>query len=168
MCAQSFQLYPTFCDPVDCSLPGSSVHGISQARVLEWVTMPSSRGSSPPRGQTQVSYASCIGRWVFLTLAPPGTPHIGFGWALNPMTVVLLRGPCHGQGRDGSDTATAKDFRPPPETRREPWDGFSLRSCRRNQPCSHLDFGLVVSWTMRECLAVVLSHLVCGHLLQQP
>ena len=62
----------------------------------------------------------------------------------------------------------AKDFWPPPESRREAWDGFSLGSCRRNQPCSHLDFGLVVSWTMSECLAVVLSHLVCGHLYGIP
>ena len=42
-------------DPTDCSLPGSSVHGILQARILEWVTMPSSRGPSRPRGGTQVS-----------------------------------------------------------------------------------------------------------------
>ena len=39
-----------FCDLMDCSPPGSSVHGILQARILEWVAMPSSRGSSPPRG----------------------------------------------------------------------------------------------------------------------
>ena len=38
-----------FCDPMDCSPPGSSVHGILQARILEWVTMPSSRESSEPR-----------------------------------------------------------------------------------------------------------------------
>ena len=48
------QLCPTFCDPIDCSLPGSSVHGIFQARVLEWVAFPFSRGSSRPRDQTQV------------------------------------------------------------------------------------------------------------------
>ena len=40
--------------PMDCSLPGSSVHGVLQARTLEWVAMLSSRGSSQPRGQTQV------------------------------------------------------------------------------------------------------------------
>ena len=40
---------PTLCDPTDCSLPPSSVHGILQARILEWVTMPFSRGSSRPR-----------------------------------------------------------------------------------------------------------------------
>ena len=47
--------------PIDCSLPCFSVHGISQARILEWVAMSSSRGSSRPRDQTQVSW---IGRWV--------------------------------------------------------------------------------------------------------
>ena len=45
----------TVCDPMDCSLPGFSVMGILQARTLEWVAMPSSRGSSQPRGWTQVS-----------------------------------------------------------------------------------------------------------------
>jgi len=46
----------TFCDPFDCSPPGSSVHEILQARILEWVAMSSSRGSSQPRDQTQVSH----------------------------------------------------------------------------------------------------------------
>ena len=54
----------TLCNPMDCSPPGSSVHGILQARILEWVAMPSSRGSSQPRDQTCVSYVSCIGRQV--------------------------------------------------------------------------------------------------------
>ena len=49
------QLYLTLCDPMDGSLPGSSVHGISQARVLEWVAIPFSRGSSQPRDCTRVS-----------------------------------------------------------------------------------------------------------------
>ena len=44
------QLCLTLCDPMDCSLPGFSVHGILQARILEWVAFPSSRGSSQPRG----------------------------------------------------------------------------------------------------------------------
>ena len=55
--AQSLQSCPTLWDPLDCSLPGSSVHGILQARILEWVAMPSYRGSSQPRDQTHVSYA---------------------------------------------------------------------------------------------------------------
>ena len=49
------QSCPTLCDPMDCSLPGSSVHGILQARVLEWVDIFFSRGSSWPRDGTQVS-----------------------------------------------------------------------------------------------------------------
>ena len=44
--------------------PGSSVHGILQARTLQWVAMPSSRGSSQPRDQTHISCVSCIGRQV--------------------------------------------------------------------------------------------------------
>ena len=57
------------CNPMNYSLPGSSVHGILQARILEWVAMLSSRGSSRPRNGTSVSYASCIGRQVLLPLA---------------------------------------------------------------------------------------------------
>ena len=49
------QSCPTLCDPVDCSLPGSSVHAIFQARVLEWGAISFSRASSWPRDQTQVS-----------------------------------------------------------------------------------------------------------------
>ena len=49
------QSCPTLCDPMDCSLPGSSFHGILQARVLEWVVISFSRGSSRPRDRTQVS-----------------------------------------------------------------------------------------------------------------
>ena len=52
---------PTLCDPMDCSPPGSSVHGIAQARILEWVAISLSRGSSWPRDRTHVS---CIGRWI--------------------------------------------------------------------------------------------------------
>ena len=51
VCARSC---PTLCNHMDCSQPGCSVHGISQARILEWVAMPSSRGSSQPRDWTQV------------------------------------------------------------------------------------------------------------------
>ena len=49
------QSCPTLCDPMDCSLPGSSVHGIFQAIVLEWIAISFSRGSSRPRDRTQVS-----------------------------------------------------------------------------------------------------------------
>ena len=46
------QSCPTLCDPTDCSLPGSSIRGVSQARILEWVAISSSRESSLPRDQT--------------------------------------------------------------------------------------------------------------------
>ena len=49
------QSCPTLCDPMDCSLPGSSIYGIFQARVLEWAAISFSRGSSQPRDRTQVS-----------------------------------------------------------------------------------------------------------------
>ena len=55
MVEKAVQSRPTLCDPTDCSLPGSSVHGILQAGILEWVAMPSSRGFSQPREQIQVS-----------------------------------------------------------------------------------------------------------------
>ena len=60
------QLWPTLCDPMDCSLSGSSVHGILQARILEWVVISSSRGSSEPRDRTQVS---CIAGGRFIVWA---------------------------------------------------------------------------------------------------
>ena len=53
--AKSLQSCPTLCDPMDCSPPNSSVHWILQARIVEWVAVPSSRGSSPPRDWTHVS-----------------------------------------------------------------------------------------------------------------
>ena len=57
------------CDPVDCSPPASTVRGILQARILEWVAMPSSRGSSWPRDGTHGSYVSCICRQVYYTIS---------------------------------------------------------------------------------------------------
>ena len=65
--AKSFHLCLTLCDPTDCSPPGSSDHGILQARILKWVAMPSSRGSSQPRDKTILSYISCMKRRFFTT-----------------------------------------------------------------------------------------------------
>ena len=56
MHAKLLQSCPTLCDPMNCSLPGSSVHGILQARILEWVAMPYSSRSSWPRDWTRISY----------------------------------------------------------------------------------------------------------------
>ena len=64
VCAKSLQSHLTLCDLMGHSTPGSSVQRILQARILEWVFMPSSRGSFRLRDLTHVSYVSCIGRQV--------------------------------------------------------------------------------------------------------
>ena len=81
MHAKSLQSCPILCNPMDCRLPGSSVHRILQARIMEWDAMSSSRGSSRPRDRTHISYVSCICRRVFfffffffLPLAPSRKP----------------------------------------------------------------------------------------------
>ena len=58
-----------FCDPMDCSLQGSSVHGIFQARILKWVAIPFSMESSQTRDWTHISYVSCIRKGFFTTSA---------------------------------------------------------------------------------------------------
>ena len=77
MHAQSLQLCLTFCDAVDCSPPISAVHGILQARILEWVVMPSSRKSSWPRDGTYVACVSCTVGGSLL-LSHWGSPIIGY------------------------------------------------------------------------------------------
>jgi len=60
------------CNPMDCSPPGSSIHGIFQARVLEWVVISFSRGSSWPRDQTQVSHIAGRHFTIWSTRKAPG------------------------------------------------------------------------------------------------
>ena len=82
MRARSLQSCPTLCDPMDCSLPGSSVHGVLQAGILEWVAVSSSGGSFQPRSRTRISYIDMsylhanLLHWHAgsLPLAPPGKP----------------------------------------------------------------------------------------------
>ena len=83
----------TLCDPMDCSLPGFSVHGIFQARVLGWVVISFSRGSSQPRNQTWVS---CIVDGCFYPLSHQGSPSSVLGPRLstdewNRPTIALKR-----------------------------------------------------------------------------
>ena len=61
-CSKSLHSWPTLCDPMDHSPPGSSVHGILQSIILEWVAISFSRRSSQPRDATCLSYVSCIDR----------------------------------------------------------------------------------------------------------
>ena len=63
--AKSLQLCPTLCDPMDCSPPGSSVHGVLQARILEWIIMPSSREGSQPRDRTHIFMSPALAARFF-------------------------------------------------------------------------------------------------------
>ena len=75
MWAKSLQLYLTLCDPVDCSSPCSSIHRFLQARILEWVAVPSSRGSSRPKDGTHISW--CLLYWqAALPLGHLGSLHV--------------------------------------------------------------------------------------------
>jgi len=78
---------PTLCNPIYCSLPGSSAHGILQARILEWVAIPFSRGSSRTRDRTQIS---CFGGRVFTI------------WAAAAAAMSLQSCPTLCDPRDGS------------------------------------------------------------------
>ena len=75
MHAKLLQLCLTLCDPMDCSLSDSSVHGIPLKRILEWVAVPSFKASSPSRDGTHVSYV-CLLLWQAgsLPLASCGKP----------------------------------------------------------------------------------------------
>ena len=64
----SARLCSILCSPMDCSPPGSSTYGISQARILEWVAISASRESSQPRDRTHVSCVSCTGRRILYHL----------------------------------------------------------------------------------------------------
>ena len=86
------QSYLTLCDPVDCCPPASSAHRIFQARVLEWVAISYSRGSSQPKDQTQIS---CIGR-RFLPLGKPQCISLlfltmSFYISPSPMVITFLQ-----------------------------------------------------------------------------
>ena len=85
VCTKLLQSCPTFCNPMVYNLPGSSVHEISQARILERVVMSSSRRPSWPRDGTWVSYISCIGRWVLYHSCHLGSP----GTFLSPLKDLL-------------------------------------------------------------------------------
>ena len=79
VCVLVAQSCPTLWDPMDCSLTGSSVHGILQARILEWTTMPFSRGSSQARDWTWVTYVA--GRFFTIWL--------NTGISTSPLNVLL-------------------------------------------------------------------------------
>ena len=83
---------PILCEPLDCNPPGTFVHGILQARRLEWVAMPLSRGSSRPRDGTHIS---CTGRQILYHLSPTGSPKeevaLGIHHTFHPVFLVASR-----------------------------------------------------------------------------
>ena len=85
MHAKSLQSCVTLCDPVDHSLPGSSVHGILQAKILRWVAIPYSRGSSRPKDQSRFLH---LLHWQAgsLPLMPPGRLYI----YISPTVLILF------------------------------------------------------------------------------
>ena len=83
------QSCPTLCDPMDCSLPGPSVQGIFQAKILEWVSISSSRGSSQPRDWTLVSCISCIVRWILYNCAILEIPLPSQIWMALPLFLTF-------------------------------------------------------------------------------
>ena len=109
ICCLDTKLFLTLCDPRDCSLSGSSVHGISQARILKWVAFSFSMGSSWPRNWARVS---CC-RWIFTNWA------ISFG-AQTPMCEHIFQhlSPSLSHWEQGS--ARAPEKRPSP-ARLEGW-----------------------------------------------
>ena len=78
----------TLCDPTDSSLPASSVHRILQARILEWVAVPFSRGSSWPSNRTQILCINCTGRLIL------------YHWATREANITLHKMGKHCHGRE--------------------------------------------------------------------
>ena len=76
----------TLCYTMDWSLPDSSVHGILQARIPEWVAISFSRGFSWPRDQTHISCISCIGMQIFYYQLHLGSPHI----SVDPLLIIFF------------------------------------------------------------------------------
>ena len=103
---------------MDCSPPGSSVHGISQAKILGWVTISFCRGSSWPRNQTHISYVSCIGRQVlyhWVTWAAQTDPcllqiPIMLSTSQNKSVYTMILGVCNRfVTRNGTETVQMKN-----------------------------------------------------------
>ena len=129
--AKLLQLCLTRCNPMDCSLPGSSVHGIFQTRILEWVVMPSSRVSSLPRDRARVSEVYLHWQVDSLPLVPPGK---SLDILVLRCEYVLLQSFC-GSSDSKESACNAGELGPIPGSGRSPEEGNSLPlqySCLEN------------------------------------
>ena len=120
------QLCPTRCDLVDCSPSGSSVHGILQARILEWIAIPFSRGSSQPRNQTLVSCAA--------------VSHQGIVCQVSRNSTYLLCFPCSPVGTGHHEVGTMS-CQPENESESHPPAGPTAYRINRNSPRPPLTLG---------------------------
>ena len=146
------QLCLIFCNPIDFCLLGSSAHGILQARTLEWVAMPFSRGSSQPRGQTRVYYIS--GRFISVvvlkkrTVLPSGKYSSLSGDALvGQVGAALFFWPLVGRGQGFCPLySSAQSSLPPPAL---PNPDISNAEAERPQRFHRMD-------VTKHCLSILL------------
>ena len=97
--AEVAQSCPTLCDPMDCNLLGFSVHGILQARILEWITISFSRGSSWPRARTRVSHIRGRRFNLWATREANGNP-LQYSCLENPMVREAWWATVHGVAKE--------------------------------------------------------------------
>ena len=98
VCVLIAQSYSTLCDLMDCSLADFSVHGISQARILEWVVISFSRGSSQPRDR---AWVTCIGTWIVYRWAT-WEAHRDYHLAIKRIKLMTHVTPAHCDKRQAS------------------------------------------------------------------
>ena len=153
---------PTLCNSMDCSPPGSSVHAILQARILEWVANSSFRGSSWPRDQTRVSYVSYTGKMVLYHLCY----HSGILQSSSSWNEVISMGPSPTRSvslwRRKAWIQTCTEGRQCKETwgkiavskpRRGAQSRGSRASHQKERTCWHLDVGLLAPRPERQLIS---------------
>ena len=126
----------TLCNPMDCSPPGFSLHGILQARILEWVAIPFSRGSSRPRDQTQFS---CIAGKFFYHLSHQGSPFYDSSCAKKKKKLTRNKKKMELTVVHSRSSVSENRHRvwPREASSENSWRaGHSLPSPRRNHPCA--------------------------------
>ena len=123
VCLLGVQSYPTFCESRDCSQPGSSVHGILQARILEWVAIPFSKRYSQPRDQTWVSYIA--GRfltvWATIETHTLTHTHTHTYWTARLKPYILIYDYIHSKMNFLKNSAIGLEITPSVHLQNIPW-----------------------------------------------